>query len=775
MDIKGILFSLFKPAAPSGSVNLPFQYDVNGPNVTVSVSAPVLVGDSGTGGTAGLAPAPAAGDGAAKKWLKATGAWLAIVASDLAGAVFGASGASHSAGAVPDPGSSAGTTRYLREDATWAVPPDTGITQLTGDVTAGPGGGSQAATLPNIVTAGTNPKITYNAKGQVTAGAALSAGDIPNIAESQVTNLTTDLAAKAPSGVDVNSSGQVTATHLASPLPVAQGGTGTSSPGIVAGANVTVTGTWPNQTVASSGGGGGTNYFGQADAVASAGQNTVTFGSTPIAGSVSLFQDGVVIDPVLWTLSGTTATLSANVFATGATILALWQTTSATPGSISLSALATNPTVRGTSYVTASGLSTFSLPIPVAAVAGDFAVITGGGGFDFNTPSGWTANSTSVGSNWNGAVFSKVLTSADITAASVSVSATGGFDAFIGMTVFTGATGGIREVDPVRSSAGAASISVSTSSAVTATDTLVYFGSNRAVSTDTVSRGTLKQQANDGSAGAGCIYTEALSAGGVQSATFSFSTAGGGYYAAIVAVKAIVSAPILPTLGVMTTQGDIIVAGANAAPTRVPADISGKVWTSNGVGATPSWQTPAGGGGSLVLLESHTASSSTELDFTAWYSSFYDEYEIHFIGINSSTNGGAAKIQFSTNGGTSYDTSAIYDWGQANCQIGGGGTGGNVQGSVSGIIIFADSAGVGASASATPGLAAVAKLYDPASTTNYKFVSADGVGQYNGNGNRYSFKTGGVYRNTAAVNALRIIMTTGNIASGTVRIYGVAH
>ena len=49
----------------------------------------------------------------------------------------------------------------------------------------------------------------------------------------------------------------VVSTHLISPLPVAQGGTGTNTPSIVAGTNVTVTGTWPNQTINSSGGGGG--------------------------------------------------------------------------------------------------------------------------------------------------------------------------------------------------------------------------------------------------------------------------------------------------------------------------------------------------------------------------------------------------------------------------------------------------------------------------------------------------------------------------------------
>lgn len=47
--------------------------------------------------------------------------------------VFVASGASHAAGAVPDPGATAGTTRFLREDATFAVPPSSGG---NGDITS---------------------------------------------------------------------------------------------------------------------------------------------------------------------------------------------------------------------------------------------------------------------------------------------------------------------------------------------------------------------------------------------------------------------------------------------------------------------------------------------------------------------------------------------------------------------------------------------------------------------------------------------------------------
>ena len=42
---------------------------------------------------------------------------------DAASSIFNASGASHTIGLVPDPGANAGTTNFLREDATWATPP----------------------------------------------------------------------------------------------------------------------------------------------------------------------------------------------------------------------------------------------------------------------------------------------------------------------------------------------------------------------------------------------------------------------------------------------------------------------------------------------------------------------------------------------------------------------------------------------------------------------------------------------------------------------------
>ena len=45
--------------------------------------------------------------------------------------VFKASGTNHATGLVPDPGATAGTAKYLREDATWATPPNTTYSAAT--------------------------------------------------------------------------------------------------------------------------------------------------------------------------------------------------------------------------------------------------------------------------------------------------------------------------------------------------------------------------------------------------------------------------------------------------------------------------------------------------------------------------------------------------------------------------------------------------------------------------------------------------------------------
>jgi len=63
------------PAPATGRQNIEFASDNATPQQSVTASDPVMVGDAGTGGLAGNAPAPTAGDAAAGKFLKADGSW----------------------------------------------------------------------------------------------------------------------------------------------------------------------------------------------------------------------------------------------------------------------------------------------------------------------------------------------------------------------------------------------------------------------------------------------------------------------------------------------------------------------------------------------------------------------------------------------------------------------------------------------------------------------------------------------------------------------------
>ena len=96
------------------------------------------------------------------------------------------------------------------------------------------------ATLASIGVAGTYTKVTTDAKGRVTVGANLTAGDVPTLNQ--------------------NTTG--TAANVTGIVAVANGGTGTATPSLVAGTGVTITGTFPNQTINSSGGGGGGTQIG---------------------------------------------------------------------------------------------------------------------------------------------------------------------------------------------------------------------------------------------------------------------------------------------------------------------------------------------------------------------------------------------------------------------------------------------------------------------------------------------------------------------------------
>jgi hypothetical protein len=225
--------------------------------------------------------------------------------------------------------------------------------------------------------------------------------------------------------------------------------------------------------------------------------------------------------------------------------------------------------------------------------------------------------------------------------------------------------------------------------------------------------------------------------------------------------------------------GDL--SGAYPSPTVVgiqgtPVDALPAIATEylNGDG---HWTTPAGGGGgggALVLLEQHTASSSAELDFTTAITSTYDEYMIEVLHLVPATNGVSIGLQFSTDGGSTYDSTSGHYASQAWRWIASAaGAGGST--STTGIGIDGGG-GVDSvsNAASQGGLSGTYRLFDPGSSSIYKHLVGSTTFYNSGSAQYDAAALGGQYLQTTAVNAFRIYATSGNLASGTVRVYGIA-
>jgi hypothetical protein len=116
----------------------------------------------------------------------------------------------------------------------------------------------------------------------ITSGGAGGGGGSGSVTSVAVSGGTTGLTV---TGSPITTNGTIT---LAGILAKANGGTGTATPSIVAGTNITVTGSWPNQTIAASGGGGSGDVVGPASSTDNA---LVRFDST----TGKLIQNSVVI------------------------------------------------------------------------------------------------------------------------------------------------------------------------------------------------------------------------------------------------------------------------------------------------------------------------------------------------------------------------------------------------------------------------------------------------------------------------------------------------
>jgi hypothetical protein len=197
------------------------------------------------------------------------------------------------------------------------------------------------------------------------------------------------------------------------------------------------------------------------------------------------------------------------------------------------------------------------------------------------------------------------------------------------------------------------------------------------------------------------------------------------------------------------------------------------LWVSNGSGTLSS--VSSGMGGALNLLSTQTASTTTSIDFTTQLTSTYKEYVIKWLNMHPVNDGAAGFVVYAstdnTNWNSIYITSTLFtaqhaendseatlefysDWSQ--------GQGTDAQASVTNVGNANDECGNGEF-----------HIFNPASTTYVKNFYGVAVSAASNDYvmNQY---TAGYWNTTSAITGLRIRFGSGDIQSGTAKLYGIS-
>ena len=182
--------------------------------------------------------------------------------------------------------------------------------------------------------------------------------------------------------------------------------------------------------------------------------------------------------------------------------------------------------------------------------------------------------------------------------------------------------------------------------------------------------------------------------------------------------------------------------------------------------------------GAMTHIKTLTASSSSTLSFVHGSSdvvldSTYPIYMFKFINIHPATDSQYFTFQGSTDGGSNYNTTIT----STDFRVYHGETDGNTALEYSTIFDQAQGTAfqpltqeVGNDNDQTA--CGTLQIFAPSDTTFVKhFISAS---QYSWHGD-YSMRdfTGGYFNSTSAINAIQFKMTSGNIDSGTIKLYGI--
>lgn len=224
--------------------------------------------------------------------------------------------------------------------------------------------------------------------------------------------------------------------------------------------------------------------------------------------------------------------------------------------------------------------------------------------------------------------------------------------------------------------------------------------------------------------------------------------------------------------GALTTNADLYLSGSTAGEITSTRPERG-VNLGRALSATQLWfnpQTPHPG--EVVLIEAQTASASASLDFIVGFDGAYDDFTVIFDGILPATDDSELWMQVSYDGAAWQVAADSYRY-LLTGSTSGGGVLSEISDSATEIVLTDRNATFAVSnVAARNGFCGKIEFSSPDSATEHLFriqsTHANAAGTLSHATESASDKAG------TAILGLRFIMETGNIASGTIRLYGVA-